>query len=265
MDLMKQSFNAVTYHKKSFTLFFAFFSGLLLLLTILSQLIATQRATMIFFDGKVTYFKKVSSHFNAKIGQELIQTNTSVMHFYQTLYIGCLLLALLLFVIIGFMFAKSRREEIQALYFMGIKQIKILNQLIVELIFPITASVLSISILLLLFQGPFVAKTTTLNQVTVKHSLLQQNIVVNPYLLANNGSNKTSNGTALSSDNIQTTNKGLLPFNEASLFESQIGLNSSTHIIKQIVANAVLLTLVAVIGASVSFGINTKFLFSRRD
>lgn len=265
MDLMKQSFNAVTYHKKSFTLFFALFSGLLLLLTLLSQLIVTQRTTMIFFDGKVTYFKKVSSHFNARIGEELIHTNTSVMHLYQTLYVGCLFLSLLLFIFVGFIFAKSRQEEIQALYFMGIKRVKILNQLIIELIFPITASVLSVSILLLLFQGPFVSKATTLNQTTVKYSLSQQNIVVNPSLLANNGTNKISNSTALSSDNIQTTNKGLLPFNEASLFESQININSSTHMIKQIIANTAFLTFVAVLGSSVSFGVHTKFLFSRRD
>ena len=259
MTNLKQSFKAAQYHKRMTISLFFFFSLFLFLLTFVSQLIETQKFNLTFMLNKWEQLKHYLPTSNSHFHERLLFSNDLILKFYDNIRLILIISSFIVFFFLSLHATRSRKEEIYSLNYIGIKRRKILPRLLLELLFPVILSLPIIFCLLLVFHNQFVDKSIEVNQQVLRHYFGTEEVIQKKreesFIESSALTNQTSNS------NEETT---LIPYNKTSIFDINMVTNSSTHMIKNLIINFVLLYINMLIAYIVGFYSYTTLGFRRR-
>lgn len=260
MTNLKQSFQAAKYHKRMTLSLFIFFSIFLLILSFLSQLIATQKSNMIFLMSKWDQLKNILPTIDSRFTERLTLSNEMILKLYDHLRISLFILSFLLFFFLSLHATRSRKEEIYSLNYIGIKRRKILPRLLLELLFPVLLSLPFIFCVLLMFHHQVIDKSIEINQQVLKHYFQSEEIAHIP---------KEKKASVITS-NEETKNKTtkiepeLIPYNQTSILDVDTSTDSLSHIFSMLVTNFMLLYTNMITAYIAGFYCYTTIGFRRR-
>lgn len=247
MTTLKQSFIAARYHKKITILYFFVFSLLLFTFTLISQLVQTQNITLRYILKKWDSLKTALPQISSSLNDQLIDSNHYITSFYNNLFISLAFFSIIIFFIISFYASKIRKDEIDSMYYIGIKRSNILKYLLLELISPIAISISSLLLLLILFHGQFINESITINKKMVDKYFEDQSLV---FTQTHEDSDLTHSET-IDKTMSPTKNdvKTILPYNKVSLFDVSLEEISFTNTIKDFLRNTIILISTTIIGS----------------
>ncbi|MDT2831524.1 hypothetical protein P7H62_10740 [Vagococcus carniphilus] len=261
MTTIRQSIVAAKYHKKLTVLYTLFFALLLFVFTLLSQLVLTQSIALRYILGKWDQIKNALPQVESTLNEQLVDSNDFVMTLYQKIFVLLIISSIFIFFLLSTYAAHVRREEINSLYYIGIKKGQILKHLLLELLIPIIVGFSSVLLLLVLFHSQFVSESITINRKFVDKYFDQPTLVFTQ-------TEELSDLTSQKNGKPLTTSKpknAILPYNRISLFD----VNSAEAPFKQtfldFLTNMLLLTLTAIIGSFIGFYSHITLLSYRRD
>lgn len=262
MTTLTQSYKAARYHKKITIIFFILFSLLLFSLTFISQLIYSQEAMMSFISKKWDYLKTILPQANTNFNEQLISSNHYITTIYDNFYIKILLSSILIFFLLSIYIAKNRKEDIQTMQYIGIKQKVILKHLLMDLLLPIVLSLSFIMLLFLIFQNQLINRSVNINRNMVNNYFDEE-------LLSIHGTNNLSPQATVSKSNNDSNvttpiKSGLSPYNETTLFEFHVKSNSFRKTFSTILVNFSKLCITSFLGCFLGFYSYTSLFLNRR-
>ncbi len=262
MTTLRQSIVAAKYHKKLTVICTFFFAILFFLLTLLSQLTLTQSIALNFILGKWEHIKKILPQVESTLNEQLIDSNLYVTTIYHKLFIYLIISSIVIFFLLSIYSACVRKEEINSMYFIGIRKTKILKHLLTELIVPIFFGFSSVVILILIFHSNFVNESINLNRKFVDKYFDQQTIVFNQN---DELSNLTTTKTNKSFQSSSKENKAILPYNKISLFEVKVENPPVKQTIFRYITNLLTISATAIVGSLIGFFSYMMFSSRRRE
>lgn len=240
MNAIKQSFLAVKYHKYVSSCFFVLFSALLLMATFLSQLIFTQKIMLNYIDNKWAYFHSVSPNVTTTIQEELIHQINLLSH-HSIKYAKLLMIVSTVgFYIFSIVIAKIRKNDIHAMFNMGVNKHNIIKLLLSDLFIPIGISLLVCVSFLLVCQEQFVQMSVNVNQKMIQQHVKQPEFIIE----------QTDNHTTQKKP---TEEKVLLPFNQLTLMDSNFGTSDTVRLVQLIGINFSAMLLSCLFGSFLGF------------
>lgn len=261
MTTLRQSIVAAKYHKKLTIIYTLFFALLLFAFTLLSQLVLTQNIALRFILSKWDKIKNALPQVESTLNEQLIDSNDFIMTFYQKLFFLLIISSIVIFFLLSTYAAHIRREEINSLYYIGIKKSLILKQLLLELLIPIIISFSSVLLILVLFHSQLVSESININRKFVDKYFDRPTLVfTQTEEFSDKPTSKNEKPLAVSK-----ANNTILPYNKISLFEVSSEEVSFRQTFLDFLTNLFILILSAIIGSSIGFYSHMTLLPYRRD
>ncbi|THB61699.1 ABC transporter permease [Vagococcus silagei] len=179
LNLIKQSYRAIRYHKRNTLLFFGFFTILLVAFVFINQLLQIQHDSNRLTQSKWNDFKEISAFSSTNLHEEIIKNNQSVVSLYGKYFVILVLIAFAMFFLYGLVTTTLRRQEISYMKNIGLSKLHIFKHLYTELILIAIASFLSVTFVLCVMQNIFIQGTSQINQAISKKQLAEQELVFN--------------------------------------------------------------------------------------
>lgn len=247
MTTLKQSFVAAKYHKKITIFYFLIFSLFLFSFTLISQLVQTQNITLKYIMNKWDSLRSALPQITSGLNDQLIESNHYVTSFYNDLFLALVFFSIVFFFLLSFYASKIRKDEIDSMYYIGIKRSHILKYLLLELISPIFISISSLLLLLILFHGQFINESVNINKKIVDNYFEEQSLVFTQTHEDADLTNTTNqNKKKMSSKN---DTKTILPYNKVSLFDVSFEEISFKNTLKNYIRNSLILIATTIVGS----------------
>lgn len=207
MRKLQNAFSSLRYHKKMAWMTYGLFTIFLFNLIFLSSLIRQQENLIKQSSERWKLLKSALPQINDS-SYQIISTNNELLlsHYHQLILINCLVF-FILSLCSGCYFFSKRRTEVLSLRFLGIRNRQIVQQALIELVYPIVLGVLTIITAFLLFQTSFTTLVSRSNQNLSSTSSIEDLVI------------QVKPDESTTPEN--TKSPTLLPFNEKSFFVKQ--------------------------------------------
>lgn len=261
MNLIKQSYRAIKYHKRNTLLFFVFFSVFLILFVVNSQLILTQRASNQLIQDKWDSFKAITSFSSTNLHEEIIKNNHNILSLYNHYFILLITFSFGIFFLYGLVTTTLRRQEISYMKNLGLKKLQVVKHLYTELILISVVSFLAITFVLCVAQNLFIQTTAQINHQVATRELSDQKIIFNQISQDDASLVPT---TKEIDKKIINSSQLFLPFNERSIFSNNHQTDNIERLTSNISRNFLFLIVLCGIATLSGSLLYLSFLYKRK-